>query len=220
MNLEVFAEQIFDALEGFDRSSAPFGLYAAGDLAGEEPQRGRKGYSSEKMEAWKMRREHPEAEGALLPLLETLDAVKEEESHFPGWNAFSLPELGRINFQFKRVSKIKVRQYGSKYHVDNQENFGERWDKLQMDKAIAGLWVPTARDIQLRALLFVGFDKAVRPFERELNELKPHQTRASHGIEFFERSWDDSMGRGFKIKAALWVRGQSQDGAITHLEAD
>lgn len=73
-----------------------------------------------------------------------------------------------------------------------------------MDKAIAALW-DSSDDARLRLLLFIGFDRAQRPFERELSELKPHQTRASHDIEFFERTWDDSMGRGFKVKAALWA---------------
>ena len=131
------------------------------------------------------------------------------------WNStarFELPDFGHAELVVKRTSKIKVRQYGSKFHLDKHENFAARWDALRMDRAIADLWAP--RDmgwgipdppIDVRLLLFIGFDKAVRPFERELNELKPHQTRAAHGIEFFERTWDDAMGRGFGIKAALWA---------------
>ncbi len=211
MNIAEFAEHIFDALQEFDRSSAPFGLYAAGDLAGEEPHRGRKGFSWEKLEAWKMRRNHPEAEGALLPLFENLGAVEEKGYLMYRWNAFSLPEFGRINFHFKRLSKIKVREYGSKYHVDKHENFADRWDHLKMDKAIVSLWNSQNIDFQLRALLFLGFDKASRPFERELNDLKPHQTRASHDIEYFERSWGDSVGRGFRIKTGLWMCKQREE---------
>ncbi len=50
MNIALLGEQIFDALQTFDGMSAPFGLYAAGDLAGEEPQRRRKGFTSQKEE--------------------------------------------------------------------------------------------------------------------------------------------------------------------------
>ena len=127
--------------------------------------------------------------------------AKLNTSHF----SLLLPDFGFTSLQMVRTSNIKVRQYGSKYHVDKHENFDERWGALSMDKAIAALWSSGNSGVPLRLLLFVGFDKAQRPFERELNELKPHQTRASHGIEFFERTWADSMGRGFKVKVALWA---------------
>jgi len=208
MDIAPLANEIFDALQEFDRTSAPYGLYAAGDLAGEEPQRGRKGFTQTQAENWKMRRDYPEWNGALQPLFEAMNFVP-CESQNPWSNSplpdFQLPEGGNLRLVLKRVSKIKVRQYGSKYHLDNQENFGERWEKLRMDKAIADLWSASSGDTDVRLLLFIGFDKAQRPFERELNELKPHQTRASHSIEFFERTWDDSIGRGFKVKAALWA---------------
>ncbi len=155
-----------------------------------------------------MRRDYPEWSGALQPLFEQLNFVPREGDNY--WSKsplpdFRLPDGDNLRLVFKRVSKIKVRQYGSKYHLDKHENFNERWDKLAMDKAIAVLWSSHETGVRLRLLLFLGFDKAQRPFERELNELKPHQTRALHDIEFFERTWEDSVGRGFKVKAALWA---------------
>lgn len=202
MNITFLADEIFDALQEFDRTSAPFGLYAAGDLAGEEPPRGR---SWKEQEQWKINHYFPEWQGALKTVFELGNRGVNVSFSSSGTGLSFFPAFGQVRLSFKRTSKIKVRQYGSKYHLDKHENFDERWNKLAMDKAIANLWASDERNIKLRLLLFLGFDKAQRPFERELNELKPHQTRASHDIEFFERTLDDSMGRGFKIKAALWA---------------
>ena len=205
MNIAGLAEEIFDALQEFDRLIAPFGLYAAGDLAGEEPEKKiQRGRSWEGWKNWKTARDHPEWEGALKAVFENRSGNLSAQFLNSGC-AFQLSDVGRVQLIVSRTSKIKVRQYGSKYHVDKHENFVQRWDELRMDKAIADLWASNESNIKLRLLLFLGFDKAQRPFERELGELKPHQTRASHNIEFYERTWDDSIGRGFKIKAALWA---------------
>jgi len=205
MNLSLLSEKVFDALQEFDRTSAPLGLYAAGDLAGEEPQKKvQRGRLWEAWGLWKTDRDFPEWNGALRSFFGSEQTIF-ETVHFYGVLPFEFEEFGQVSLELKRVSKIKVRQYGSKYHVDKSENFDERWGQLGMDKAIAALWSSGNSGVPLRLLLFIGFDKAQRPFERELNELKPHQTRASHGIEFFERTWDDSIGRGFKVKAALWA---------------
>jgi len=206
MNIAGLADEILDALQEFDRLSAPYGLYAAGDLAGSEPlKQATRGRLWEQWKRWKIAREHPEWEGALRGVFERRN--RELKVDLSGPASFELPSQGTGFFEIKRVSKIKVRQYGSKFHVDKHENFSSRWDELRMDKALGELW-KSHNDVQLRLLLFLGFDKAERPFERELNELKPHQTRALHGIEFFERTWDDSIGRGFKVKAALWAHQQ------------
>jgi len=205
MNISSLSEKVFDALQEFDGTSAPFGLYAAGDLAGEEPQKSfQRGRQWKTWGRWKTDTSHPEWNGALRSLFGVEQEIFQTYD-FYGVPPFKFGELGLISLELKRVSKIKVRQYGSKYHLDKHENFDERWEKLRMDKAIADLWNPSHSNTNVRLLLFIGFDKAQRPFERELNELKPHQTRASHGIEFFERTWDDSVSRGFKIKAALWA---------------
>ena len=202
VKLEPLANEIFDALQEFDRLVAPYGLYAAGDLAGEELQRGQ---SWKEREKWKINHYFPEWQGALKTVLETENRGVNISFSSSGTGLCSLPSFGQARLSVKRTSKIKVRQYGSKYHLDKHEHFDERWNELRMDKAIADLWASNERNIKLRVLLFLGFDKAQRPFERELSELKPHQTRALHDIEFFERTWDDSMGRGFKVKAALWA---------------
>ena len=210
MSIFNLAEEIFDALQEFDRLSAPFGLYAAGDLAGEEPPKKlRRGKWWEEWGRWKANRDHPEWNGTLRPFFGSEQEIL-QTVHVWGVLPFEFRDFGRVSLELKRVSKIKVRQYGSKFHVDKHENFDERWDKLAMDKAIGDLWSSWRPEVNLRLLLFLGFDKAQRPFERELGELKPHQTRASHDIEFFERTWDDSVGRGFKIKAALWAHQSSE----------
>lgn len=207
MNIAVLADEIFDALQEFDRLSAPFGLYAAGDLEGAEPHKqSQRARLREQWKKWKAARTDLEWEDALNSIFELRNGSLNLQLGSVGFSSFALPDVGHARFEIKRTSKIKVRQYGSKHHLDKHENFGERWDKLQMDKAIAGLWSsPDGVRVRLRLLLFLGFDKAQRPFERELSELKPHQTRMAHNIEFFERTWDDSIGRGFKVKAALWA---------------
>lgn len=204
MNLTELAAQIFDALEEFDRSVKPFGLYAVRDvLLQPKPSEVMRPFRSQ----IKTREDLKDVEEFQLKFADVQRWAKLDAPHF----FFTVPKLGSTLLQMVRTSKIKVRQYGSKYHVDKGENFDERWDKLGMDKAIAELW-SSGGDAQLRLLLFLGFDKAQRPFERELGELKPHQTRVLHGIEFFERAWDDSMGRGFKVKAALWAHRVQVEG--------
>ena len=220
MNIADLAGEIFDALQEFDRLSAPFGLYAAGDLAGAEPHKqATRGQLWEQWKKWKIARDHPEWEGALQGVFERRN--RELKVELSGSASFELPSQATGHFEIKRLSKIKVRQYGSKYHVDKHENFSQRWNEMRMDKSIADLWSSLHNDVwnsrntnvHLRLLLLLGFAKATRPFERELQELKPHPTRASHGIEFWERTWDDPVGRGFKIKAALWAhRTESNTG--------
>jgi len=198
MNLSSLSEKVFDTLQEFDSTTQPFGLYSARDIL-LQPN------ANEITLPFTTRMEAREDLQDLQKFWRGLVHVDERASLNTPRFSLLLPDFGFTSLQMARTSKIKVRQYGSKYHVDKHENFDERWGQLGMDKAIAALWSSGNAGVPLRLLLFVGFDKAQRPFERELRELKPHQTRASHGIEFFERTWDDSVGRGFKIRAGLWA---------------
>lgn len=197
MNIAKLGEEIFDALREFDQDVRPFGLYAARDvLLQPNPSEVVRPF----LDQMKAREHCQDIKEFYLKFADVQRWSKLNTSYF----SFFVPDFGSVSLRMARTSKIKVRQYGSRYHLDKHENPKERWRELQLDEAIPKLCRQQA-DNDWQMLLFVGFDKAQRPFERELSELKAHQTCVSHGIEFFEQTWDDAIGRGFKIKAGLWA---------------
>ncbi len=197
MNIAELGDKTFDALREFDQNVRPFGLYAARDVL-LQPRPGE--VVRPFLDQMKTREDYQGIKEFYLNFADVQRWSKLNTSRF----FFLVPDFGSVSLRMARTSKIKVRQYGSRYHLDKHENPKERWRELQLDEAIPKLCRQQA-DNDWQMLLFVGFDKTQRPFERELSELKAHQTRASHGIEFFERTWDDSIGRGFKVKTALWA---------------
>ena len=197
MNLAQLADEIFDALQEFDRTVQPFGLYSVRDvLLQPKPHEVVRPFRA----ATKAREDLKSIEAFCLSIADIHCWAKSGIHRF----SFAVPSFGSVSLHLLITSKIKVRQYGSRYHLDKHENYTHRWGELQLDEEITKLRSPRANEAW-QMLLFLGFDKAQRPFERELSELKAHQTRASHGIEFSQRTWDDSIGRGFKVKAALWA---------------
>lgn len=197
MNSAALAEQIFDVLQEFDRLVQPFGWYSVRDvLLQPKPKEVVRDFANqvESKNEWQ----------DIHQFCRIFTNIGSWGNSNMWFSSFAAPNFGSVSLKMVRTSKVKVRLYGSRYHLDKHENYSRRWDKLQLGEEILKLRTPRA-DNDWQMLLLLGFDKAQRPFERELLELKPHQTRATHDIEFFERTWDDSMGRGFKVKAALWA---------------
>lgn len=196
MNVTSLVEQLFDALQEFDRTVQPFGLYSVRDIPSQvKPQ-----------DVVRPFKQQIELRGDLQEIHEFCDDLADvrrwggsDDPHFH----LAVPDFGSVSLQMVRIAKIKVRQYGSRYHLDKHLNYEHRWENLELDKEILKLRQRRAENMW-QMLLFLGFDKAQRPFERELGELKSHQERVNSGLEYFERSWDDANGRGFKIKLALW----------------
>lgn len=120
MNTAELATQIFDVLEEFDRSVKPFGLYAVRDvLLQSKPSEVVRPFRSE----MKTREDLKDVEEFRLKFADVQHWAKLDAPHF----YFTVPKLGSTLLQLVRTSKIKVRQYGSKFHVDKGENFNERW---------------------------------------------------------------------------------------------
>lgn len=191
MQLETACNAILDRLAYFDEEIAPLGLYAAGDLVGEKPQKMR-------WVEYLFRQQHPEWFGALAGLF------GKQATYNAG---FLWPKYGQISLKISKISKIKVRKFGSKYRIDKQENFAQRWEELHLDKEIGHVWSQghSRRPDETRIVLFIGFDRVQSPFERELNALKAHRNREAHNIVFFSREWEDRYERNFWIRIAIWA---------------
>jgi len=116
-------------------------------------------------------------------------------------------EEGKVcDLRMIRTSIVKVRRYGSGYHVDRTVDFADRWAQLKMEKHIRELWWPDRYQMSadVRMILFLGFDKANRPFHAEMTKLEKTSRWAERGVTFKSKSWPDAYGRDFNILAACW----------------
>ena len=106
-----------------------------------------------------------------------------------------------------RTSTVKVRRYGSGYHVDRTVDFAGRWAQLKMEKHIRGLWWPDRHQMSadIRMILFLGFDKANRPFHTEMTKLEKASHWAERGVTFKSKSWPDAYGRDFNVLPELKI---------------
>lgn len=204
MTLEELSVKILDVIEEFDAATAPFGLYAARDILLEPRPKEVLGEFST------LTQRRPELR-SLQPFINELSHVTNWANENKKGFRFTAPNLGLVDLDLVRTSKIKVRKYGSAYRLDKHENFAARWEQLDLGENIARLWAPLGyygyhSPPDVRMLLFIGFDRAARPFEREFAELKPHQNREAHGVTFVSRQWEDRFERKFFVRAALWAR--------------
>lgn len=202
MNLEELSSKVLDVIEAFDAATAPFGLYAARDILLEPRPKEVLG------DFLTLTQRRPELR-SLQPFINELSNVTNWAKGNQKGFRFAAPNLGLVDLDLVRTSKIKVRMYGSAYRLDKHENFSRRWEQLHLGDSIIQLWKPLGdygSPSDVRMLLFLGFDRAARPFERELAELKPHQNRETHGVAFVSRQWEDRFDRKFFVRAALWAR--------------
>jgi hypothetical protein len=120
---------------------------------------------------------------------------------------FMTPEAKLCDLRLIRTSVVKVRRYGSGYHVDRMVDFADRWAQLKMEKHIRTLWWPDRYQMSadIRVILFLGFDKANRPFHSEMTKLEKTSRWSEHNITFKSKSWPDTYGRDFNILTACWA---------------
>ena len=121
----------------------------------------------------------------------------------------SVPDIGYTTLKLVRISKIKVRKYGSHYRVDRLENYGERWESLKLGKELSNLWKPSSladRSVKMRVVLFLGFDKVEDPFARELSELGQSVPWGDRDVTYETRILRDRYDRNFSIRMSAWAR--------------
>jgi hypothetical protein len=120
---------------------------------------------------------------------------------------FLTPTAQVCDLRLIRISTVKVRRYGSGYHVDRTVDFEGRWAQLKMEKHIRELWWPDRYQMSadIRLILFLGFDKANRPFHTEITTLEKATRWTERGISFQSKSWPDTYDRDFNILAGCWA---------------
>jgi len=156
---------------------------------------------------------------ALRPRLEKLGCLVERQPAFEvaryyGYGQpiytnvrFMTPTAQVCDMRLVRTSMIKVRRYGTGYHLDRTVDFANRWAQLKMEKHVRQLWWPNRYQAtaDIRLVLFLGFDKANRPFHPEFVQLEKSSHWPEHRIKFKSKSWPDTHGRDFNILAACWA---------------
>lgn len=175
---------LLDALEEFDKSTPPLGLYACEELLPPSP---RPNY-------------HPEWTLCLKPYLKQLDASLSSGEIRQGSVAFHLPGGTEVSLRLLRTSKVKVRKFGSRYRVDPHNKYEERWRELQLEQHLRQLWKYNWR----RVLLFIGFDRAAEPFEEELASLSATTRWEKRNIGYLTRTWPDRYERSFSVRLCAW----------------
>jgi hypothetical protein len=166
MNLNDVCAGLLEALQKFDEDTLPLGLYASDELVEQSPKRP---YFQE----WKGAIEPFLSAHKLRPELLRYWSPRKQSKH--GYRAaFVLPDAGNVALQVVKFSNIKVRKYGSAYHVDKHENRAARWSDIDLSGHISSLWKQPdwfSYRAHAQMLLFIGFDKAQRPLEAELSAL-------------------------------------------------
>ncbi len=186
---------LLTALEDIDRAHPPYGLYASDELVTTNPRR-------HYFQEWhRGLAPYLESTGAKISLV--TPALRHQTA------SFSFPGIGRSRLRLLTLSKIKVRKYGSRYRVDKHESFDERWRESDLARIISKLWKqPEPYDVgtPLGIVIFLGYDKAQRPFETELTQLEKSLRWTQRGVLYLTRSWPDLYGRGFGIRTSVWGR--------------
>ena len=191
MNVETLCEGMLDALDEFDKSISPLGLYSSDDLGGRN--RGRHPQWNE----WtKCLAPHLQKQGS-----EGVEKYLDEKQK----TLFDVPELGFTQFQIVRLSKIKVRKFGEHYQMDKHRNYADRWEDASMKKHLTNLWSETDDVVKLRLLLLIGFDKTEMPFGGALHELLQATNWQNHEVQYFTRTWQDRYERNFGVRLSLWA---------------
>jgi len=183
-----FCNQLLEAFQRLDEETVPQGLYAIREHDAKADL-------------------HPEfkieADKVLLPALRSLGcnplrvSAKSLKSGSFAFQSTSAVQKATL----MRISKIKVRKFGNAYRLDPHQEFSNRWTELN----VAGYLRTAARWANRRAqlLILIGFSSEARPLEKELRELDDWKSLAT-SCQRFQRTWQDSHGRGFKTTVVLW----------------
>jgi hypothetical protein len=202
--MKSLAREMISALAELDSHIRDLGLYSCFEY---------------QVPPWKT---HPywkiEWEMALWPRLKTLGCSLQQQPVFgktkfrtfqPLYTSlrFTTAEGKVCDMRMVRTSTVKVRRYGSGYHVDRTVDFEGRWAQLKMEKHIRELWWPDRYQMSadIRMILFLGFDKANRPFRAELTALEKATRWTERNIDFKSKSWPDTYSRDFNILTACWT---------------
>ena len=198
MEIDALRIGLVDCLEQFDTDILPLGLYASDELSKARP----------------IKASYQEWEGAILPFLANHNCISwgfSPSDNFLSQTTCFVPEIGKVGIALVKISSIKVRRYGSGYQVDKQEDRAGRWEKAGLGGQLSQMW--TQSDIRMghskadaRIVLFIGFDKTPRPFERELEQLRESNKWESHAVSYQSQIWEDKAGRGFNIRLCAWSR--------------
>ncbi len=202
MNVDEICDGLFNALEQFDRTVLPLGLYASDDLV-----EGKKIGST--FQEWK---------GAIAPYLAAQGYPAEgmyqyhptRRSKYFYSSSFLVPDLGLIGLKVVKFSNIKVRKYGSGYQVDKHENREYRWQEVDLGGHISNLWKQQVT-FAAQILLFIGFDKGQRPLDHELFELHEGLNWENKGVADQSRTWSDKAQRGFGVRLTAWSKMNGVD---------
>ena len=180
---------LLDALEAFDATIAPVGLYAAQEYQ-----------MQDKPQPWLK----VEWEQCVKPVMKSMGC------HSLGSVTFERHQVS-IGFRadakvgclkITRLSKIKVRRYGNAYRVDPHHDFSARWKEANLSGSLNDLAKYYSRPGSL--LLFIGFAAEPEPFSAELDALQSGTAFQRRFNRATTRTWDDPDGRGFKVITALW----------------
>jgi hypothetical protein len=195
--VEQFSMGLMAALRQFDGAIPPFGLYASDEVDFPDSHR----FSP-----------YREWDQAIKPFLVSMGALVANNSFMPPVAQFGVHDLGTARLEIFRLSKIKVRQYGSRYYVDKHVSFGERWAGLALADKIRRLWKHSDYDfLKMRVILLMAFDKSASPLQQELFELEDDLQWDKHGVTYAETHWPDIYDRGFSVGLSAWGR-YSEDG--------
>ncbi len=194
MQLSDISQTLLSALKEYDAAILPLGLYASDELVA-----GRN-VKSRQME-WK---------GALIPAIRSFDGrilTSRLQNIYCYEAAVNIPELGRISLEILRYSKIKVRKFGSSYHVDKHEDRSERKNRVDLSGHISNLWKQKdAQSGNASILLLIAFDKDADPLQRELHELENELNWKAKNVMYQTRFWLDKAERGFSVRLSAWAR--------------
>ena len=201
MKIDEMCAGLLDALERWDASILPLGLYASDELPG--------GASAE----------YPEWPRAIEPFLSEHLFVVDEEVWWNrrrcNYHRYFLQDptssggLAEVRVEIVRCSTVKVRRYGSAYQVDIHADREHHWQRADLSGHISSLWKQPdfpRGEARLRTLVFVGFDKSPDPFGRELRALEQKLKWGDKEASFATRAWQDKAGRGFGVRLAAWAR--------------
>jgi hypothetical protein len=186
-------QELMAALETFDRTTAPLGLYACEEYRAKDKP---------------FPRLHQEWQLALKPRLKQLGCRPGWANAHSGDFGFALPDRTHIQMGMASISKIKVRKFGSAYRVDPQRDYPERWNQLRLDRTLSKLWKPSAFADPWRGLdlfLLIAFAEEPEPVEKELAQLREQLQWEENGVAYYSRSWADRYGRHFYVRLCGWT---------------
>jgi len=198
MNADDLRNGLVDCLEQFDTDILPLGLYASDELVEANPVRST--YQEWKRAIFPFLESKGGSPRAIVPLNNSLSRA-----------SCTFAALGKVEIVLVKISNIKVRKYGSGYQVDKQEDRTGRWERADLEGQISKMWNP--RDnrpgvsrVGAHIVLFIGYDKTQRPFERELEQLCESGKWQNRAVIYQSQIWQDKAGRGFNIRVCAWSR--------------